>query len=117
MAQALVKTSLGDPFTIHRHEIRKMNNDNWIKPEGSPDPSTFDGMTVIIRTKIRTEATGTIHLRGQNDEGQIQLLVSYDESPFPDLKRNKTFYLTQDQLIEYQFKGPKCVIVPPETSN
>ena len=93
-----------------------MNEENWIMPEGSLDPSIFDGMPVTIRTKINTEVTGTIHLRGQNDKGQIQLLVSYDESPFPDLKRNKTFYLTQDQLIEYQFKT-KCVIVPSEISN
>jgi hypothetical protein len=91
-----------------------MNNENWIKPEGLPDPTIFDGMPVKIRTKINTEVMGTIHLRDQNNKGQIQLLVSYDESPIIDLKRNKTFYLTQEQLIEYQFKATSCVLIPPQ---
>jgi hypothetical protein len=91
-----------------------MNDDNWIMPDGLIDPTTLDLMPVIIRTKIGQDVKGILHLEGQNDKGQIRLFASFNSSPFANMVRNEVFYLTQEQLIEYQFKGAKCILVAPQ---
>lgn len=83
-------------------------------PEGLIDPTTLNLLPVIIRTRIGHDVKGTLHLEGQNDKGQIRLFASFNSAPFFNMVRNEVFYLTQEQLIEYQFKGPKCVLVAPQ---
>lgn len=87
-------------------------------PDGLIDPTTLDLMPVNIRTGNGQDVKGILHLEEQNDKGQILLFASYNSSPFANTVRNEVFYLTQEQLIEYQFKGATCVLIaPPKNSN
>jgi|WetSurMetagenome_2_1015567.scaffolds.fasta_scaffold700362_2 hypothetical protein len=90
-----------------------MNDGHWIMPEGLPDSTIFDGLPVLVRMWNEQEVKGTLHLQNTNADGKVQVLVSYNSSPFQNTVRNETFYLSQEQLIEYQFKGAKCVLIPP----
>jgi hypothetical protein len=91
-----------------------MNNNNWIKPDISFDPKTFDGQIVLVRATHNSNVKGTLHLDDYDStNGQIRLRVSFEESPFKDGTRNGSFYLDQEQLESYQARGATCVLMPP----
>ena len=87
-------------------------NKPWISPDTGTDPTIFDVQPVIIRHRIAQEVKGVLHLESVNDKGQILIFVTYNSSPFSDMVRNEVFYLTQEQLAEYQNKGPNCILIP-----
>jgi hypothetical protein len=88
-----------------------IQNDEWLTPDTSFDPNSYNGLPVKIKTKIGTEVVGTLKFEGENGRKQIKVKASYNRSPFPDIIENKSFYLTQDQLNEFHDKPTSCVLI------
>lgn len=107
------KGSSGSDRQRRKRKETKMSDENWISPDKATDPTIFDGLPVIVRARVGQEVQGKLHLKDRNHDGQVVIFVSYNSAPFPDMCRNETFFLTQDQLDEYQEKGSACVLVPP----
>ena len=98
-----------------KHQERKemIRNDNWITPDTSFDPDSYDGLQVKIKTRFGSDTMGAIKLEKRNSDGQIQLSASYNADPFPNSVNLRTFYLTQDQLNEFHDRGASCVLIAP----
>jgi len=89
-----------------------IQNDEWLAPDTSFDPDSYNGLPVKIKTKIGI-VEGRLKLESINEKRQIKVAVSYNSSPFPDCVEIKTFYLTQDQLNEFHEKAALCVLIAP----
>ena len=92
-----------------------MNNEQWISPDGTFDPSFFDNLPVKVETKMGTVPNGWLTVEEINaKEHKIRIFASYNSSPFQNTVVLKRFYLTQEQLNEYQIKGNSCVLKAPD---
>lgn len=90
-----------------------IQNDEWLTPDTSFDPNSYDGLPVKIKTKFGTEVLGTLKFESKNEREQIKVKASYNRNPFPDGIANKSFCLTQDQLNEFHDKPTSCVLIAP----
>ena len=95
-----------------------MNDEQWISPDGTFDPDSFDGLPVTVKARFGGESKGLLTIEGKNDKGQIRIVASYNSSPFGNTQVLEKFHLTQEQLDEFQIKGASCVLVaPPKNPN
>lgn len=78
---------------------------------GSTDCTVIDGRPVKVNTVMAGQKAGTLKAMLVHALGNIITVeVQYDASPFADMPKPKSFFLSQRELDDYMVKGPWCVL-------
>jgi hypothetical protein len=78
---------------------------------GSTDYTVIDGRPIKVNTMMAGQKTGTLKVTLVRAVGNIVTVeVQYDASPFPDMPRPKSFFMSQRELNDYMDKGSRFVL-------
>jgi len=78
---------------------------------GSTDYTIIDSQPVKVNTVMAGQKTGTIKPTLVRALGNIVTVeVQYDASPFEDMPKLKSFFMSQRELDDYMVKGSRCVL-------
>ena len=78
---------------------------------GSTDYTIIDSQPVKVNTVMAGQKTGTIKPTLVRALGNIVTVeVQYDASPFEDMPKPKSFFMSQRELDDYMVKGSRCVL-------
>ena len=78
---------------------------------GSTDYTVIDGQAVMVNTVMAGQKAGTLKATLVRALGNIVTVeVQYDASPFADMPKPKSFFMSKHELDDYMIKGPRCVL-------
>jgi hypothetical protein len=79
-------------------------------------PEMFHRIPVKVKNKLG-QIEGHLEVEKENGKGELMVSAHYDSSPFRDEPHPAKFYLTQEQLDDFEKKGAMCVLNAPAKSN